>query len=107
VVGKEPANDRHAMLLSMLYEQNGQGEQAEKMLKAAAQKAKTPDEKANLLIRAAEGARRRKDYAGAEQQLRAIWKEFKDSKMARERARMSLTQIYREQGKKDELKLEE
>jgi tetratricopeptide (TPR) repeat protein len=105
VVGKEPAVDRQAMMLAMLYEQNNQGEQAEKMLKAAAASAKTPEEKASLLTRAAECARRRKDYVGAEQQLRAIYSEFKDNKMARERARGMLMQLYREQGKKDEPKL--
>jgi tetratricopeptide (TPR) repeat protein len=106
VVGKEPASDRHAMLLATLYEQNNQGEQAEKMLRAAAANAKTPEEKANLLSRAADSARRRKDYAGAEQQFRAIYAEFKDHKMVRERARAMLQQLHKEQGKTDELKLD-
>jgi tetratricopeptide (TPR) repeat protein len=106
-VGPNPTRDQDASMLATVYDQAGQHENAEKMLKQAAELTKRPGEKGNLLVRAADSARRRKDYAAAETQLRAVMKEFKDQKNVVDYAKSMLTQLYREQGKEKELKFDE
>ncbi|HYG76940.1 MAG TPA: tetratricopeptide repeat protein [Planctomycetota bacterium] len=105
-VGDQPVTDRVAMLLGTVYEQCGRMDKAFKTLRTAATLSKHPQEKISLSLRAAEAARRVKDYAGAEETLRTMLKEFKDDKNAQESAKVALAQLYREQGKEKELKFE-
>jgi tetratricopeptide (TPR) repeat protein len=105
-IGATPVKDQDASMLATIYEQAGQQEQAEVMLKKAAELATRPAEKGNLLVRAAEFARRRKDYSGAETQLRAALADYKDHSGVVNYAKTILTQVYRDQGKEKELRFE-
>ena len=90
---------RELSMLTMFYEQAGLFPEAEAAFNQAATVAKRPEDKAEYLIRAAELAGRRKDYAEAEAQIRAVLRDFSEVKEIRARANSSLLRLLEEQGK--------
>jgi len=93
--------------LASIFEQLAKDDDAVAMLGRAVELSKTPDEKADVALRQADYAKRHKDYAKAETILRGLLKEFKENKAVRTRAKELIYHIYQEQGKLDELKLDD
>lgn len=93
-------------MLAAFYTQAQMTEQAEGVYLKLAEKATQPAQRADFLLRVADMARQAKNYDRSEQQLRAILEQFKDNPSVKARANRSLVQLYEEQGKVGELKIE-
>ena len=103
---KEHANDSPSgtSSLEMFYEQAGMPAEAEDVLLTQAEQATGP-QKSELLLRAADLARQRKEYKKAEERIRAVLKDAKDDKPILTRANTMLIRLFEEQGRIGELKL--
>jgi tetratricopeptide (TPR) repeat protein len=98
-IGPDPVG-HNVNLLAAVYEQSGNIEKAEGLLRKSAENPQIQAlEKSALLIRIADLARRRKNYDGAEAILRSVIKDYPGQKDMQNFAKRSLEQLYREQGK--------
>jgi tetratricopeptide (TPR) repeat protein len=82
-------------------------QKAEDAFVKAASLSQSPDDVAACMLAAAESSRKRKDYAKAEQYVRALIKQYKDNKQVKTKANTELVKIYEEQGKLGDLNIGE
>jgi tetratricopeptide (TPR) repeat protein len=102
---KSEAGSPGLFQLVSIYEQAGAHAEAEAVLTAAAQTAKEPKERADLLLQAADMMIRRQDYAKAEERISSVLREFKDNRDVRARANDVLVRLYQGQGRMGDIQI--
>jgi tetratricopeptide (TPR) repeat protein len=81
-------------------------QKAEDAFVKAASLSQSPEDVSTCMLSAAESCRKRKDYAKAEQYVRALLKQYKDNKQVRTQSNAALVKLYDEQGRLGDLNLD-
>jgi len=81
-------------------------QKAEDAFVKAASLSQSPEDVSTCMLSAADSCRKRKEYAKAEQYVRALLKQYRDNRQVKTQANAALVKLYDEQGRLGDLNLD-